>query len=162
MRLMILAALAAIAIPATASAQAEPPPMTGPFYITGVGQLGTSLVAMGTRKREGDRASITRIIMRPQGVKAGETLMWRIDATAEYDCSTGLTRPAILAARGERGEIIMVSDPKQPFGPLPSVDASAPIAMKVACDGLPPPGEKPIPDFDAWQVQYRRDNAAAR
>ncbi len=161
MRFLILTALAMAAIPAAANAQAEPA-LTGPFYVTGAGPNGTSLVAMGSRVREGDRARITRIIMLPAPADAAGMQVWRIDATAEFDCARNLTRPLVLTARDDTGTLVHSFNLTEDLAALPPGDPTAPAALAVACSGKPPEGAQKIDDLTAWQTRYRAEHSGGQ
>jgi len=161
MRLTILAALAAAVFPVAAQAQTEPA-MKGPFYSTGTGASGESIIAMGTRERDGDLARITRVIMLPKPADAAGLVVWRIDAIAEFDCKKQLTRPLVLAARDDKGKLVHIFDNKEGFEELQAGDPTVVAALTVACTGNPPPGAPKIDDFDAWQAKYRAEHSGGQ
>ena len=154
MRFLVVTALALASIPAAASAQTAPE-MKGPFYRVAANEKGASIVAMGTRKRSGDRATISRVLLFREPAKAADLAVWRLDAVAEFDCSRRLTRPLVLAARDENGQLLHVFETGDDFEPLPEGDPTAELAMAAACDGKLPSDALKIDDFDGWQVQFR-------
>lgn len=152
MRMMMLAGLALAAVPATAQAQTEPA-MKGPFYELGGDARSTSAVAMGSRSRDGDTAFITRSILLRNAAKVGELMVWRLDATVEFDCKKKLTRPTVLAGRDDKGALVHMFAPQDPLEPVPD-DATTLSVMAVACDGKPPTGVTRIDDFSAYQAAF--------
>lgn len=157
MRFLILGALALASIPAAANAQTAPE-MKGPFYRIAASEKGASLVAMGTRTREGNIARITRVILFTNPADAAGMSVWRIDAVAEFDCPAKKTRPLVLAARDDKGKLVHIFETGDAFEELPEGDPTAAVAMAIACDGALPADALKIDDFDPWQARFRKDN----
>lgn len=148
--------LACAMLAAPASAQDFTPPLAGPYYNTGGNEAAYSFAAGGTAKRDGDTASMTRIVMLVTPREIEGLQVARLDTLMEYQCDKAQMRPAMIAARGlDNAMLKLIPRPDEAWEDIPAANLSAAYELELACNGIVPKDRPAFADIDDRIKRFR-------
>ena len=144
--------------PITALAQAVPAPsVAGPYTLLSVNTSQLMMMAIGSRTRSGDMASVTLITLLDKASPAG---VGRVDMGMLVDCARRTSQRGVVAMRDLAGNLINARDSANKAWITAGAGAEDQKLMALACEGTTT-GPK-APDIAAVATVWRENNAASR